>query len=155
MNNNNFNAISPIEENVGAQAAVDIQDNQLTGQSSLYFDCCGLFGGGHNSHNEYGEGGISESSDQNLSMFSCCNYEKSESNSIGEDGVNESTSEGLTCCGLSCGYESSCENGIPTCRVSGDEKCELDNAIGCISGTMAAGANAVCETIGCVLSILD
>lgn len=154
MINNDFSAIAPIEDNVVAQASVGVEDRHLAADSSVGLSCCGLFGASHDNHNQYGEGGISESSDQSLSMFGCCRYEKSDNQAIGQDGANESTSETLMCCGISCGYKSSCDNGIPSCSLSGEDKCEWDAPFVCVAGVVSTGASAACEAVNCVLSVL-
>ena len=163
MPDQNFNAIAQIEESAtgsqaGANIGVSFTDNAVESNSSSWLDCCGLFSSSSEKAQSIDGHGVEQSERQELSLFGCCfgccAYEQTKTSDVGAGGVEEGAAESLTCCGLTCGYDAGCKNGVPSCDLVCAEKCEIPPILNTCGEGIAQGANAACDLVGGILSIL-
>ena len=160
MSDNNFNAIAQIKDSTtGSQAGVDVgvafTDSAVESDSSSWFDCCGLFSSSSESSQSIGSHGFDQSESQDCKMFGCCAYEQANNSETGAGGVEEGAAESLTCCGMTCGYDAGCKNGVPSCDLICAEKCEMPPILNTCGEGIVQGANAVCGLVSGILSLLD
>ena len=154
-----FNAIAEIKDSITtSQISVNVDascsDNAVESNTASWFSCCGLFSSNSERSESIGGDGIEQSESQALNLFGCCAYEQTKTSEVGTTGVEEGGAEHLTCWGLTCGYTSSCKNGVPSCDLTCTDKFELPPMLSTCGEGITQGASTFCDFASGVLSLL-